>query len=74
MKIGEIWQDKHIKQVQVIITNIYHSNDVVNPGSVAPDGIYISTKYISPFDDGSSHADLARKHFLDQYVKLYKES
>ncbi len=74
MKIGEIWQNrddgKVLPLIQVKITNIYQSDDIVNRASIAKDQTYVSSKYIVPWNDGSSHADLSREHFLEQYYKI----
>lgn len=73
MKVGEIWENNnkyskfHI--IQVKITNIYQSNEIVNPGSIAKDKTYVSSVYVYPFNDGSHHADLSREHFLEEYFK-----
>ena len=74
MKIGEIWQNKDngriLPLIRVRITEIYQSDEVVNPASLAKDKTYVSTVYIIPWDDGSRHADLSREDFLEQYFKI----
>jgi hypothetical protein len=71
MKIGEVWQYKNIKNVTVRIIDIYSSEKLVNRGSIATDKIYVASEYVMPFSDGSRHADLAREHFVEAYLKLY---